>query len=194
MTGNSKLLSDIERCSGPRISFGNNSKGKTVGKGKIIHSDININDVYLVENLHFNLISISQLCDNGHVVEFHEHVCHIKNQQGSILMTGSRIGNTYKMNWKNKTPNFVCLLAKNDQNWLWHKRLNHLNFKTINKLSSNDLVIGIPKFKFNKDKICSACQMGKQTKSSFKSKGSIQSDRCLELLHMDLFGPIPSLV
>ena len=52
-------------------------------------------------------------------------------------------------------------------------------------------MIGIPKIKFNKDKICYACQMGKQTKSSFKSKGTIQSERCLELLHMDLFGPIP---
>ena len=70
MTGNRKLLFDIEKCSCPKISFGNNSKGKTVGKGKIIHGNININDVYLVENLHFNLISISQLCDNGHVVEF----------------------------------------------------------------------------------------------------------------------------
>ena len=51
--------------------------------------------------------------------------------------------------------------------------------------------ISIPKIKFNKDKICSACQMGKQIRSTFKSKGNIQSSRFLELLHMDLFGPIP---
>ena len=83
------------------------------------------------------------------------------------------------------------MLATNDQNWLWHKRFSHLNFKTLNNLCSKDLVYGLPKIKFHKDRICSACQMGKQTKSSFKSKGNVQSSRCLELLHMDLFGPIP---
>ena len=191
MTGDSNLLSNIEKCSGPKISFGNSSKGKIVGKGKVTHGNIKLNDVFLVENLDYNLISISQLCDSGHIVNFQKHECQIKNQQGITLVTGKRIGNTYKMNWISNSSKSICLIAKNDQNWLWHKRLNHLNFKTINKLSSDNLVIGIPKLKFNKDKICAACQMGKQTKSSFKSKGSIQSNRYLELLHMDLFGPTP---
>ena len=71
------------------------------------------------------------MCDNGHVVEFHEHACHIKNLQGITVLTGSRIGNTYKMNWKNKTPNSICMIAQNDQSWLWHKKLNHLNFKQL---------------------------------------------------------------
>ena len=83
------------------------------------------------------------------------------------------------------------MIADSNQNWLWHKRLSHLNFETINNLCSKDLVIGLPKLKFHKDKICSACQMGKQIKSTFKNKGNVHSDRCLELLHMDLFGPIP---
>ncbi|MDQ9783115.1 hypothetical protein RF094_10435, partial [Serratia marcescens] len=51
--------------------------------------------------------------------------------------------------------------------------------------------VGMPKMTFSKDKVCSACQLGKQTRASFKSKGNIQSDRVLELFHMDLFGPIP---
>ena len=80
MIGNSKLLKEIEKCFGPKISFGDNSKGKTVGKGKIIHGNITINDVLVVENLCYNLISISQMCDNGHVMEFHKHACHIRNQ------------------------------------------------------------------------------------------------------------------
>ena len=131
------------------------------------------------------------MCDTGHVVEFHKHACHIRNQQGNILLTRNRLGNIYKLVWKNNSPNPVCMIAKNDQNWLWHQRQNHLNFKIINDNCTKDLVTGIPKIKFNKDKICSACQMGKQIISTFKNKGNIQSDRCLELLHMDLFGPIP---
>ena len=51
-----------------------------MGKGKIIHGNLIINDVLIVENLHYNLISISQLCDIGHVVEFHKQAYHIRNQ------------------------------------------------------------------------------------------------------------------
>ena len=72
MTGNSRLLTDVSKYNGPKISFGDNSTGKIVGKGKIIHGNLTINDVLIVENLHYNLISISQLCDIGHVVEFHK--------------------------------------------------------------------------------------------------------------------------
>ena len=73
MTDNSRLLINVSKYNGPEISFGDNSKGKTVGKGKIINGNITINDVLVVENLCYNLISISQMCDNGHVVEFYKH-------------------------------------------------------------------------------------------------------------------------
>ena len=63
LTGDRSLLIDIVKCSGPRITFGDDSKGKTVGKGKITHGTTIINDVLLVENLHYNLLSISQMCD-----------------------------------------------------------------------------------------------------------------------------------
>ena len=145
MTGDSRLLRDISHYAGPKIAFGDNSKGKVMGKGKITHGDLTIDKVLLVENLHYNLISISQLCENNHVVEFHKEICYIRNQHGITMLTGNRLGNVYKLNWKNKTPNPICLIAKTEQNWLWHKRLNHLNFKTINKLSSSDLVVGMPK-------------------------------------------------
>ena len=79
MTGDRRLLTDIMKSSGPRITFGDNSKGKTVGKGKIIHGNIAINDVLLVENLHYNLISISQMCDTGHLVDFQKEICYVRN-------------------------------------------------------------------------------------------------------------------
>lgn len=74
-------------------------------------------------------------------------------------------------------------------NWLWHKKLNYLNFKTAN-LIKNSEVAGLPKIYFSKDKICSACQIENKVRSTFKNKGCIASAWCLELLHMDLFGPI----
>ena len=152
MTCDQHLLTNVVKSSGPRITFGDNSKGKTVGKGKIIHGSITINDVLLVENLHYNLISISQMCDIGYLVEFQKEICYVSDQKGNTLLTGHRSRNAYKLDWKNQSSKSICMLATNDQNWLWHKRFNHLNFKTLNNLCSKDLVDGLPKIKFHKDK------------------------------------------
>ena len=83
----------------------------------------------------------------------------------------------------------MCLIAKENDPWLWHKRFCYINFKAIHKLSKNDLVKGLPKMNFKINHICDACQLGKLTKSSFKSKKVISTLQPLELLHMDLFGP-----
>jgi hypothetical protein len=66
----------------------------------------------------------------------------------------------------------ICLAAINENSWLWHRRLGHANMDLFSKLSKLDLVKGLPITKFVKDKICDACQLGKQTKSSFKKKES----------------------
>ena len=77
-----------------------------------------------------------------------------------------------------------------NDSWLWHRRLEHSSMKTLSKLVKNDLVIGLPKLNFDKDKICDACQFGKQVRSSFKSNNLVTTSRPLELLHIDSFGPI----
>ena len=84
----------------------------------------------------------------------------------------------------------ICLVSIDNSSWLWHRRLGHASMHLISKLSKKDLVRGLPKLKFEKDHICDACQMGKQTRTSFKSKGMVSTSRPLELLHLDLFGPI----
>ena len=77
-----------------------------------------------------------------------------------------------------------------NDSWLWHRRLGHASMKTLSKLVKNDFVIGLPKLNFDKDKICDACLFGKQVRSSFKSKNLVTTSRPLELLHIDLFGPM----
>jgi hypothetical protein len=84
----------------------------------------------------------------------------------------------------------ICLAVINENSWLWHRRLRHANMELLQKLSKLVLVKGLPVTKFVKDKICDACQLGKQTKSSFKKNKVISTSRSLELLHIDLFGPI----
>nr|GEY56602.1 integrase, catalytic region, zinc finger, CCHC-type, peptidase aspartic, catalytic [Tanacetum cinerariifolium] len=80
--------------------------------------------------------------------------------------------------------------ATSSQAWLWHRRLSHLNFETINFLSNNDIVVGLPKLKFVKDHLCSSYELGKAKRKYFHTKLTPSSKRRLHLLHMDLCGPM----
>ena len=82
-----------------------------------------------------------------------------------------------------------CLVSKIDDSWLWHRRAAHINMLHLNVLVKKELLIGISKLKFEKNKLCEACQKGKQVKNSFQSKNVVSTTKPLELLHMDLFGP-----
>ncbi|GKE91766.1 retrovirus-related pol polyprotein from transposon TNT 1-94 [Tanacetum coccineum] len=86
----------------------------------------------------------------------------------------------------------ICLLSKASKNksWLWHRRLNHLNFGTLNDLARKDLVRGLPRLKFEKDHMCSACQLGKSRKATHKPKTVNTIMEVLHTLHMDLCRPM----
>nr|GEX99403.1 hypothetical protein [Tanacetum cinerariifolium] len=106
---------------------------------------------------------------------------------------GSRGTDLYSIKLQDTNcPNPICLMAKatSTQAWLWHCHLSHLNFDTINLLSKNDIVVGLPKLKFVKDYLCSSCELGKAKRNSFHTKLIPSSKRWLQLLHMDLCGPI----
>nr|GEV58261.1 hypothetical protein [Tanacetum cinerariifolium] len=109
------------------------------------------------------------------------------------LLTDDRSSNLYTIALNKITSNSsACSLAKasSSQSWLWHQRLSHLNFATINNLVKNNLVRGLPKIKFEKDHLCSACEQGKIHQIHHKSKTAFASNKPLYLLHMDLCGPI----
>nr|GEZ84184.1 retrovirus-related Pol polyprotein from transposon TNT 1-94 [Tanacetum cinerariifolium] len=76
------------------------------------------------------------------------------------------------------------------ESWLWHQRLSHLNFDTINDLAKNDLVPGLPKFKYHKEHLCSSCEKGKSKRASHPPKPVPNFRQRLHLLHMDLCGPM----
>ncbi|GJY83601.1 retrovirus-related pol polyprotein from transposon TNT 1-94 [Tanacetum coccineum] len=86
----------------------------------------------------------------------------------------------------------VCLMSRatSTKSWLWHRQLSHLNFGNINQLTSHDLVDGLPKFKYYKNHLCSACEQGKSKKASLPSKLVPSTESKLELLHIDLCGPL----
>ena len=193
MTGCKPLLNDFQSKVGPKVTFRDNSTGSTKGYGVLTNGTISFSKVAYVDGLKHNLISISQLCDAGYTVSFNKHMGTILDQDGKVVLTAPRNKDVYILDMKSTfSDDSMCFYSKENAklNWLWHKRLSHLNFKNINKLSKNELVSGLPKMSFSKDKLCSACEKGKQHRASFKTKQCFSVTSAFHLLHMDLFGPV----
>ena len=165
MTGDISLLSKFEERAGPSITFGDDSKGFTKGYGLISKENVIIDNVSLVEGLKHNLLSVSQLCDRGHQVWFSDEACVVSNKKNNnVVLQGKRKGNVYIADFNSPNADQItCLFSKasTDESWLWHKKLSHLNFKSMNELVKKDLVRGLPKMEFFKDGLCDACQAGK---------------------------------
>nr|GEZ68468.1 retrovirus-related Pol polyprotein from transposon TNT 1-94 [Tanacetum cinerariifolium] len=175
------------------VHFGNNDFAVIAGYGDVVIGSIMIKKVYNVKGLGHNLFSVGQFCDKGLEVAFRKSTCFVRNEDGVDLLTGDRSSNLYTIALNEVASNSsTCHLAKasSSQSWLWHQRLSHLNFVIINNLVKNNLVQGLPKMKFEKDHLYSACEQGKIHQKHHKSKMAFASNKPLYLLHMDLYGLI----
>nr|GEY53866.1 retrovirus-related Pol polyprotein from transposon TNT 1-94 [Tanacetum cinerariifolium] len=127
--------------------------------------NVTISRVYFVEGLGHNLFSMGQFCDLDLEVAFRQHTCFIRNLVGVDLLTGSLGNNLYTLSLQDMMASSpICLLSKalNTNSWIWQHRLSHLSFGETNHLARQGLVRGLPKLKFVKDHLCSACAMGKK--------------------------------
>jgi hypothetical protein len=157
MTGDrSRLKNFVEKFIGT-VRFGNDHFGAIMGYGDYVFGDSVISRVYYVEGLGHNLFSVGQLCDSDLEVAFRKHTCFVRELDGVDLLKGSRGTNLYTISIEDMLRSSpICLLSKDSKNksWLWHRRLNHLNFGTINELTRKDLVRGLPRLKYEKDHLC----------------------------------------
>nr|GEU97110.1 hypothetical protein [Tanacetum cinerariifolium] len=164
ITRNLKLLINFVKKFLGTITFRNDKIAPILGYGDLVQGAVTIKRVYYVEGLNHNLFFV-----------------------------GSRGMDLYSITLQDtNSPSPICLMGKatSSQAWLWHRHLSHLNFDTINLLSKNDIVVGLPKLKFVKDHLCSSCELGKAKRKSFHTKLTPSSKRRLQLLHMDLCGPM----
>ncbi|GJT98436.1 ribonuclease H-like domain-containing protein [Tanacetum coccineum] len=177
MTGNKSYLSDYKEIDGGFVAFGGSTKGgKITVKGKIRTCKLDFEDVYFVKELKFNLFSVSQMCDKKNSVLFTDTECVVLSldfkilDENQVLLRVLRKNNMYSVDLKNVAPSggLTCLFAKAtlDESNLWHRRLGHINFKTMNKLVGGNLMRGLPSKFFENDHTCVACQKGKQHKAS----------------------------
>ncbi|GKC31340.1 ribonuclease H-like domain-containing protein [Tanacetum coccineum] len=145
MTGNIAYLSDFKQFDGGYVAFGGGAYGgKITGKGTLKTDNLDFEDVYFVNELKFNLFSVSQICDKKNYVLFTDTKCVVLSpnfkllDENQILLKIPRKDNMYNFDMKNIVPKermtYLVAKATLDESMLWHRRLGHINFKNINKL------------------------------------------------------------
>ena len=194
MSGEKNIFTSFQpnQITSERIVFGDNSKGDILGLGKIaITNDNSISNVLLVDSLGYNLLSVSQLCEKGYNCLFMDKGVEVSTRSdASIAFTGQLKGKLYLVDFSSSRVGFeTCFVEKSSMGWLWHHRLTHVGMRNLANLQRGGHILGLTNVSFEKDKICSACQAGKQVGAKHPAKNIITTSRPLELLHMNLFRP-----
>ncbi|GKA39273.1 retrovirus-related pol polyprotein from transposon TNT 1-94 [Tanacetum coccineum] len=201
MTGDHSQLTNFVNKFLGTLKFVNDHVAKILGYGDYQIGNVIILRVYYMEGLGHNLFFVRQFYDSKLEVAFRQHTCFIRNLEGVDLLTRSRGNNLYTLTLEYDGGPLLKYLfffwvffflskASKTKSWLWHRRLSHLNFGAINHLARHGLVRGLPKLKFEKEHLCSACAMGKSKKKPYKPKSEDTNQEKLYLLHMDLCRPM----
>nr|GEZ18918.1 ribonuclease H-like domain-containing protein [Tanacetum cinerariifolium] len=196
MIGNKAHIADYQEFKGGSVAFGGYN-GRITSKAKIKAGRLKFEDVYYVEELkHYNLFSVSQMCDKKNKVLFIDTDCLVLSldfklpDENQVLLKIPRQHNMYSFNLKNIDPSgdLACLFAKSsiDESNKWHRRLGHVNFKNLNKLVKGNIIRGLPSKIFENDHTCVACQKGKQHKASLIYSFFASQSSCPQLDDEDL--------
>ncbi|GKD78335.1 retrovirus-related pol polyprotein from transposon TNT 1-94 [Tanacetum coccineum] len=206
MTGDRSRLRYFVKKFIETVRFENDHFGAIMGYRDYVIGDSVISRVYYVEGLGHNLFSVGQFYDSDLEVAFRKHSCYVRDTNGVELIKGSRGSNLYTIlveDMMKSSP--ICLLSKAPKNKSCNTKKNRiLSAKSVNKkqlpdqsrksvindLARKDLVRGLPRLKFEKDHLCSACQLGKSKKHTHKPKTENTNLEVLNTLHMDLCGPM----
>src|SRR5213078_5317521 len=136
-----------------------------------------LSDVALVDSLHFNLLSVSQLLEDGLEVRFKKGFSRILDRQGELVCRISPFDRVFRADFSKSFGSARCLVANpSSELWKWHRRLGHLSFDLLTRLSSLDLIRGLPKLKFEKNLVCSPCRHGKMVAASHSPVNQVMTD------------------
>nr|GEZ81126.1 Gag-Pol polyprotein [Tanacetum cinerariifolium] len=149
MTGDrSQLMNFVKKFIGI-VRFRNDHFGAIMGYGDYVIGDSVISRVYYIEGLRHNLFSVGQFCESNLEVAFRKHSCYVRDTDGVELIKGSRGSNLYTISIEDmmkSSPIWLLSKASKNKSWLWHRRLNHLNFGTINDLARKVIVDDYSRF------------------------------------------------
>ncbi|WVZ71040.1 hypothetical protein U9M48_019666 [Paspalum notatum var. saurae] len=183
MTGHRKWFSSLNPVSTKEyITFGDNGQGKVMGVGSVsLSSKLSVREVAFVWNLGFNLVSVSQLLDEGFEVRFKKGACCVLDVEETFV---------FRVDLTSVSSPARCLVASPSADiWKWHRRLGHLSFDLLVRLNSMGLIRGLPKLRAEKDLVCHPCRHGKMVAASHIPVSQVMTSYPGELLHMDTVGP-----
>ena len=166
--------------SNENIVFGDNSKGDVLGLGKVaITLEHSITNVLHVDSLSYNLLSVSQLCEMGYNCLFTDKGVEVsRRSDASIAFTGQLKGKLYRVDFSSsRVGSKTCLVAKSSMGWLWHRCLAHVGMRNLADLQRGGYILGLTNVSFEKDRICSACQAGKQVGDKHPTKNIITTSK-----------------
>ncbi|KAL8123368.1 hypothetical protein AgCh_011369 [Apium graveolens] len=197
MTGQRGKFKELdERVSG-KVKFGDGSMVCIKGKGTVAFQCKNdeertLSEVYYISNLCNNIKSLGQLSETGNKFVFDGDYLWVYEASGKLSMKVKRTENRlYKISLEDSKPS--CLLTKREEDtWLWHARLGHVNFQALELMSLEKMAYGIPTL-VQPVKRCEGCLMTKMPRKPFPHQATSVSRKLLELVHVDICGPITPL-
>jgi hypothetical protein len=162
-----------------------------LSEGEIKVSDkVTLRRVALVQSLGFNLLFVSQLLDEGFEVLFRSGGSWILDSRGDLVCMVVPDGQVFRADFSQSSGVSHCFLAgSSSELWKWHRKLGHLSFDLLSRLSKLNLVRGLPRLRFEKELVCAPCRQAKIVASSHPSLTDVMMECPCELLHMDLVGP-----
>ncbi len=196
MTGSKEIITELRpNLNHSTVSYCDKSKAEVKSLGKVVVAkDITLVNVMLVESLGYNLMSVRALNKMNFDVYFTiDMVVLLRSKTLKVMFVGYVEHELFVVDFSGSTnTQAICLFGKADVGWLWHRRLSHVNMRTLQSLHKGGHILGLKEnVSFSRDRLCRACVEGKIHDSPHPSKTIISSTRILELLHVDLFGAVP---
>ncbi|WVZ81105.1 hypothetical protein U9M48_028521 [Paspalum notatum var. saurae] len=192
MIGHRKWFSSLNHVSTKEyITFGDNGQGKVLGVGSVsLSAKLSLREVAFVQNLGFNLVSVSQLLDEGFEVHFKKGACRVLDAEETLVCSLLPFGQVFIIDLTSISSPARCLVSSPSADiWKWHRRLGHLSLDLLVRLSSMGLIRGLPKLRAEKDLVCHPCRHGKMVAASHIPVSQVMTFYPSKLLHMDTVGP-----
>jgi hypothetical protein len=173
------------------ITFGDNGRGCVLSEGEIKVSDkITLRCVALVQSLGYNFLSVSQLLDEGFDVLFRPGGSRILDSRGDLVCMVVLEGQVFRADFSQSSGVEHCFLAgSSSELWKWHRKLGHLSFDLLSRLSKLNLVQVLPRLRLEKELVCLPSRHAKMVASSQPPLTVVMTEHSCELLHIDLVGP-----
>jgi hypothetical protein len=151
--------------------FGNQNSIKTIGKGiiKLGSKDAKEENFLLVVNMKHNMLSVIQMSDQGNILIFDSEKCEIR-KEGSRKLVATTLSNPNNIYILNEIGKERCFLGRENERWIWHRRVGHMNFDNLVKITNKEAVREMHEVSKLGSTMCKQCLHGKQTRIEFRLK------------------------